>query len=1026
MLELAVRNQSTDSWYMLDTLGINMELVFAIGEISDFTKRTSPHSLSFDLPMSPINNQFFGLDADMDASLTQFNWTAETSGEILDAGVPILNGTLQVISYDLTLRVYQCMFYGDNSDVYLRWQGRTWRDVFTDTNDVVTTDLNHILSPQNVVLSWSSDITLGQVGNKIIIYPLLDRGLTNTDYEQFSGWYGAGGQYNTGIFNSSASQNAPEELDGFILAQTLRPAIQVKYLLNQLANYAGYTIKAGGFLDSYSMDELYMTLGTEKELQGLVVAGFYVALQGTYTNLSGPNISSAWFADLLFSDQGCVNCYDPADWMSAGQFAPTESGYYNFGYGIEINAGGFSPGPGVLTATLYFEWYLNGELYNTIPLTYIVGGLVQTFGEENYLSNSMQVNFGDVVSWRLVGYNTSSFPISIVNSGTYISLQYDDTNYPQSINTIAMFDDGTVEDWIAAFFEQFNIVMTSDTLQRELDIQTYNDYMDLGGPALDWTNKVDVSKGFTVKPMTDFLTREVMFKDKQGKDISNNWWELNINKVIGQFNYDASSSAFLRDEKTVGDYFIPFRNSYIPTAFNGSYVPVDSSGWSNIRVMRMWTEATSRGVKDSQNTTSLFFFHGLQNTLDYAGNSISYYLRNVSWYSSPLSSNRHPSTDVLSNTSSDESSGYMLTWKGRIVHDDKQGKTKGLYEQFYKGMIVERYDIDAKIAECTMFLNPDDVREIEYNRLVFIQGTYWYVEKISNYRVGTNNPCRVILRKYLGLASSLRNVTRNCDLTPILNKGGQVFFTDGVTSSAGNSTCCLEADYYWDNITQTCWWNWNGGNDGGVGDHGDPKDHDVNAVAQNAWLQPLLTGDANRTIQRQYQTELPVETQSFEMNASTNAAQTVNAKSSGGVTELQLLPDAQYNLEIFVTARSARTNGTSTPLLDNVKYVQSIFTTGMATQSSTTGSDVFKDDNNSGLTVSVVAGTGLDGQPKFQIRCTDAFTVTGEKSWTLRVEATISPTQARTSLPAPTIANAQYEDFNFIGFQDGNALEWNE
>jgi hypothetical protein len=215
MLELAVRNQITESWSMLDTKGISLELVFAIGEVADFTKRTSPHSLSFDLPMSPTNNKFFGLDADVDASMTVFNWTEETSGEILDNGVPILTGTLQVVSYDLNLRVYQCMFYGENADVYLKWQGRTWRDVFTDTNDVVTTDLNHILSGQNVKLSWTGDITQGQVGNGIVIYPLLDRGLTNTNWEQFSGWYGAGGEYNTGIFNDHLLQSAPDRVRRF-------------------------------------------------------------------------------------------------------------------------------------------------------------------------------------------------------------------------------------------------------------------------------------------------------------------------------------------------------------------------------------------------------------------------------------------------------------------------------------------------------------------------------------------------------------------------------------------------------------------------------------------------------------------------------------------------------------------------------------------------------------------------------------------------------------------------------------------
>ena len=1023
MLQLAVRHQTTDAWVMLDVSDIGMEIMFAIADIANITKRTSPHSLSFNLPMSPTNNGFFGLDADIDASLTQFDWTQETEGEILDSSIPVLEGTLQVLSVDMNLRTYECVFYGQNSDVYLKWDGRTWRDIFTDTNDQVTQSLNFVLTPTNIKLSWTGDITQGLVGNGILIIPLLDRGLTNTDFEQYSGWYGAGGSYNTGIFNPAATQQLPEELDGFIMSQTQRPAIQIPYLIDQLANYAGYTVKAGGFFDNYAADKLYMTLGTDKELLGQNFGGFYTLLTGTYTNLFSASIGVAWHADLFFADDTCADCYDPEGLMSAGQYSPPTGGYFNFGISITINSSGT---PTALETQFYLEWFVDGVLVNSTPYQYIVGGGVQSFGEYSYLSNSLTINTGQVASIRMSGYQTSSHPLSIVNSGTHLTLQDTGIWALTNINTIAMFPDESVDKWIKALFAQFNLVMLVDVSAKTLDIKTHDDYMAEGLAPLDWTDRLDMAKGFRVTPMTDYLAREITFKDKQGKDISNNWWDINIDKVIGQLNYDMSTSPFLIDDKTVGDYFIPYRQAFIPTAFNSSYVPVDSDPWSNIRVMRMWESIGTSGVKDGGNTTMLFFFHGATPTLNYAGQTISYLLRGSAWWGGDtISTNRHPITSVKSNTSTDLDVGYMLTWRGRILHDDEQGKTRGLYEQFYGSMIAERYHQDAKVAECTMLLSPDDVSNLKYNQKIFINGTYWYVEKVSNYQVGKNEPCRVQLRKFLGEAITLGDTTRDCNLTPVVQHSGQVLFTDGAITSAGSIVCCEQNDYYWDNIGETCWWNWNGGNDGGVGDHGEPNDHGANAIVQSAWVTPLMTGDANRIIERQYLTELPVEMQVFEMNASTASATTTNAKTLGGVDSLTLLPDTQYNLELFITTRSARTSGTTSPLLDNVKYAQSLYTVGMATQTSTTGAEVFKDTNGTGLSSSIAAATGLDGVPKLQIRCTDAYTTTGTKDWTIRVEATISPTQARTSATPPETMNVLFQDGVFVIFQNGDGMVWN-
>ena len=94
MMQIGVRNQSTDAWTMLETEGVTMELTLSASDISDITARKASHSLNIRLPFTPTNDRFFGhvseVDIDNPTSYDTFDITKKTEGQVLDNGIPVM------------------------------------------------------------------------------------------------------------------------------------------------------------------------------------------------------------------------------------------------------------------------------------------------------------------------------------------------------------------------------------------------------------------------------------------------------------------------------------------------------------------------------------------------------------------------------------------------------------------------------------------------------------------------------------------------------------------------------------------------------------------------------------------------------------------------------------------------------------------------------------------------------------------------------------------------------------------------
>ena len=122
MTELIVKEQGTGTnKTSLDLRDAKIELTFEIQDNTDITKRSSPHSLSFELPRTRTNDQFFAHYHEVNIANGTWSAYSETVAEVYDYGVVVLTGILQL--NELTEEYYSVNILGITADVYKAIRG---------------------------------------------------------------------------------------------------------------------------------------------------------------------------------------------------------------------------------------------------------------------------------------------------------------------------------------------------------------------------------------------------------------------------------------------------------------------------------------------------------------------------------------------------------------------------------------------------------------------------------------------------------------------------------------------------------------------------------------------------------------------------------------------------------------------------------------------------------------------------------------------------------------------------------------
>lgn len=81
------------------------------------------------------------------------------------------------------------------------------------------------------------------------------------------------------------------------------------------------------------------------------------------------------------------------------------------------------------------------------------------------------------------------------------------------------------------------------------------------------------------------------------------------------------------------------------------------------------------------------------------------------------------------------------------INDQYFPESATIYNRYWKKYIEDRYNINTKVMDAYFYLTPLDVQTFDFKNFIFIDGSLWSVNKISDFDISQNKPTKVELVK---------------------------------------------------------------------------------------------------------------------------------------------------------------------------------------------------------------------------------------------------------------------------------------
>jgi hypothetical protein len=1023
MIRIEASNQAGTKIWNLDVQHTPVEFEYSIQEMRDISNSRSPHSLRFSMPMTDNNNQFFGEYYNVNFDSDTFDAGVKTNVQVFDSGVPIMVGVLQLHKVTPFLSKYEVSILAEVASFFDAVKDLSFEEIFV-TDAGLDTDLDHALTAANITNSWdtSNDITTGNVGAGVIVYPMSDWGLFVSDgnEELNTGFY----HYGNAILNYGMGFGSTTTA-GHLTANCFKPAIRVNWLLDRIAQKAGFTINSDFFTNDVS--NLYMFLATEVERTiGRPAYASKVGLEDDFT-FQGSTTAISTFIPFTAESPAPYNDVDGL--FNSGVFVAPVDGTYFFQcqFVVTSNAspltGDFNFGVRVLKnfgepAAFGFMPVINGEQNHTATFgqTQVIGCEVMTafleqgdtltlFVEHSIGGNTVTIkpNVGDYYSFfQLLEYNTSE---------TFVDVS---SNFP----------DMKVGEFLTELFHRFNLMLYSypDT-PTIINVEPYNDILSATADKKDWTEKIDANT-IAITPTTGFQSKTITFEDGEGKDWKNDWWQTKFGYVKGRHIYD-NPNEFATGDQRIGGLFQPLRLGDIPSTPSN-----DPTQIPNVLVPRLYDVGfdTQTAVDLVEAKPIFAFYHGKKDI----GNDREFrvggpYPGNVTVIKYPFFSEY--STSPVTTTTIGLS--WALNWGSELDHPlINAGNTPGVtnmhaYRKFWARRMHEEYSSEARIMTCRAYLTPLDINTLRWNDEIFIKDSFWRVVKVSNFSTGQEKPANLELIKLIN--ASDWNKSQDCAAYPAtFNVDGTVNFVDLATGAAVSPTepCCTENGFVWDDDANVCFWKSGTTGSDGKGVGGNPAISQTKSSGLSKLGSSVIAGIPFAEGKSMQLDDIFASKQSFYMTCKTTDNANTAATSQSALTEFELVPNTVYMVNVDVvtvdTGGSAATIGN----VMTMRYQGTIANTAGASRS--VGQTLINSEADAGAARTITINQKQDsgGRPsQFQLLC--AGETNKNITWILDVEIVQLAFSDETTFSDGAIWNLTNDPLITLNLSTNQYLTWN-
>lgn len=708
IIELFVENQPVDISAEISTL-----MTYCIDDIKDFGARNSSFSKTIIVPGTAKNNLVFGNIFEIaggtltndDLPNVNYNYNIAKSARCImfQGNLQVFKGVIRImqIVIDQNDISYECVVFGElGGFVSALGSGRL--------EDLDFSAYDHNYSGANISGSWTN-----ANGGGGYYYPMISSG--------FSHWY----------------------------YKNFRPALFVKEYIEKIFDASGYaydfalmdTDRFKRLIVPYNKKILTRNTKTALDIRGnkqtlnsgAVLPGVTLYEQPiAYANKKALGSFTANAPNTQFTLGGASNIIGSIKFAAAGTF--TKAIIASF-MQIELRLNG-SP----ILSSLFGENQTSGSFsinLNIPNITITPGDQLSAhvmgdaeLGSQWQVILSRPPIFGDPINQILIESNT---PLDVpINLNEAVKMN---ECLPKNI---------LQKDFISSVMKMFNLYLYDDRdRENYLIVKPYVDFYSVDpDDSIDWTYKLDRSKPMVIKPMSEINARYYNFKYKPDGDYFNDTYSKRYNINYGSFIFDTAYE-FSNEDKNIDvifsgtPLFSPDADDKVYPAIykfsNGQYEPIDS----NIRILQAKLidgvdEWTLNG--DVSNPLSLDFTE-----YPYAGH-----------FDDPIT----PATDL----------NFGVPYE--LFYNDITGGDPSVnqFSVYWLPYMYEIIDKDSRMLIATFRLNEQDIRQLDFSKLIFIDGVLYRLNKIIDYNASTRDVCKVELLKTIQLTYT-EPVSTDCILT---------------------------------------------------------------------------------------------------------------------------------------------------------------------------------------------------------------------------------------------------------------------
>jgi hypothetical protein len=306
------------------------------------------------------------------------------------------------------------------------------------------------------------------------------------------------------------------------------------------------------------------------------------------------------------------------------------------------------------------------------------------------------------------------------NTPTQVSVGYGDTivindTIPKGI---------LQKDFFSSICKMFNLYVFEDyEFNKKLKVQPFVDFYN-DATAVDWSLKVDRSSPMRVKPMSELNSRYYQYKYRSDNDYYNDNYKKKFNDEYGSYIYD-SEYEFAKETTSVDIIFassILYKKTGTDKIYPAIYKLSDNNTKEDkmdsvIRIMQAKKlSATSWSIKVSGSTIASF------GEYCYAGH---------------INDPTNPTFDI----------NFGVPFE--LYYEPSLYTSANLFNTYWSSYLAEITDKDSRLLTCTMKLKFKDVYQLDFSKLIWIDGVLYRINKIEDFNASNEDVCKVQLLKII-------------------------------------------------------------------------------------------------------------------------------------------------------------------------------------------------------------------------------------------------------------------------------------